>query len=39
VLDLIKETCMLRYKPTITPIDQKTNLGAETGEPIDQKKY
>jgi Reverse transcriptase (RNA-dependent DNA polymerase) len=39
VLDLLKETCMLRCKPAVTPIEQKTRLGAEAGEPVDREWY
>jgi Reverse transcriptase (RNA-dependent DNA polymerase) len=39
VLDLLKETGMLRCKPAVTPIEQKTRLGAEAGEPVDREWY
>jgi hypothetical protein len=39
VLDLLKEICMLGCKLAVTPIEQKTRLGAETGEPVDRERY
>jgi hypothetical protein len=39
VLDLLKETGMLGCKPASTPIDQKSKLSAETGEPVDKEMY
>ncbi|RVW28267.1 Retrovirus-related Pol polyprotein from transposon RE1 [Vitis vinifera] len=40
VLDLLKETRMLRCKPTDTPIDHTVNLGAKEGSaPMDKGRY
>jgi Reverse transcriptase (RNA-dependent DNA polymerase) len=39
VLDLLKETGMLGCKLAVTPIEQKTRLGAEAGEPVDRERY
>jgi Reverse transcriptase (RNA-dependent DNA polymerase) len=39
VLDLLKETCMLGCKPVVTPIEQKTRLGAEAEESVNREKY
>jgi hypothetical protein len=39
VLDLLKETYMLGCKLAVTPIEQKTRLGAETEEPVDREWY
>jgi hypothetical protein len=38
-LDSLKETCMLGCKPAVVPIDPKTKLGVETGEPVDRERY
>jgi Reverse transcriptase (RNA-dependent DNA polymerase) len=38
-LDLLKETSMLGCKPAVAPINQKTKLGAEIGEPVDREWY
>jgi hypothetical protein len=39
VINLLKEIGMLGYKPVVTPIDQKTRLGAEAREPVDRERY
>jgi hypothetical protein len=39
VLDLLKEIGMLGCKLAVTPIEQKTKLGAEAGEPVDRERY
>ena len=40
VLDLLKETRMLRCKPTDIPIDHTVNLGAKEGSaPMDKGRY
>jgi Reverse transcriptase (RNA-dependent DNA polymerase) len=39
VLDFLKETSMLGCKPAVTPIEQKTRLGVEVGEPVDRERY
>jgi hypothetical protein len=39
VLDLLKEIGMLGCKLAVTPIEQKTRLGTEAGEPVDQERY
>jgi Reverse transcriptase (RNA-dependent DNA polymerase) len=39
VLNLLTETGMLGCKPTGAPIDQKTKLSAEAGEPVDKDRY
>jgi hypothetical protein len=39
VLDLLTETGMLGCKPAVAPIDQKSKLSAEAGEPVDKERY
>jgi hypothetical protein len=39
VLDLLTETCMLGYKTAAIPIDQRFNLSADAGEPVDHERY
>jgi len=39
VLDLLTETGMLGCRPASAPIDQKSKLSAEAGEPVDRERY
>ena len=40
IVDLLKETSMLRYKPTNTPIDPNVKFGRKKwGIPVDRGRY
>jgi Reverse transcriptase (RNA-dependent DNA polymerase) len=39
VLDFLSETCMLGCKSTISPVDVKAKMSADTREHVDREKY
>jgi Reverse transcriptase (RNA-dependent DNA polymerase) len=39
VLNLLTKTDMLGCRPTVSPIDVKTKIGANTGEQVDHERY
>jgi hypothetical protein len=39
VLYLLKETSILGYKPAVSPMDQKTRLCVDAGQPVDRERY